>query len=137
MKKILVIISLFIAFSTSHLFAGRYTAATKAIQAARMIESNGYSVREIPGRHLRRGRYRTYNRYLYSGNCYAFVGVGDQNVRDLDVIIYDRNWNYVASDRDSSDVTVAKICPHRSGTYRIRTKMYRGSGYFYQVIGWR
>ena len=136
MKKLFVGLLLLVLFNNI-LVADRYTAQVNAIDAAIKLENLGYTVREIPGRYLRQGHYRTYKRYLYGGNCYAIVGVGDQNVRDLDVIIYDRNWNYVASDTDSSAVSVAKICPRRSGYYRIRTKMYRGHGYFYQVISWR
>jgi len=136
MKKILLIL-LIIGLYSSTAFADRGVAASKAIKAGFELERRGYTVREIPGTYLRQGRYRTYNRYLYGGNCYAIVGVGDNRVRDLDVIIWNRNWRRVARDNDSSDVTVASFCPRRSGTYRIRTKMYRGSGHFYQVIAYR
>lgn len=136
MKKIIFVL-LFLGVSASSLFSDRFTAQENAVTAAIELENRGYTIREIPGRYLSQGHYRTYNRYLYGGNCYAIVGVGDQHVRDLDVIIYDRYWNVVASDTDSSSVSAAKICLRHSGTYRIRTKMYSGNGYFYQVIAWR
>lgn len=137
MRKNIFIGLVLILLSTSTLFADRATAAENAIVASIHLENQGYSIKDIPGRHLRNNHYRTYNRYLYSGNCYAIVGVGDNNVRDLDVVVYDRYWNWVVSDRDSQSVSAVRICPRRSGTYRIRTTMYRGSGYFYQVIGWK
>jgi len=136
MKKILAGL-LIIGLSYSMLYADRSTAAAKAIIVGAALEQDGYTVKDIPGRYLEQGHYRTYNRYLYSGNCYAIVGVGDENVNDLDVIVWDRNWNYVVQDSDSSNVSAVTVCPNRSGTYHIRTKMYSGSGYFYQVIAWK
>jgi len=136
MRKILISL-LIMGLSTNLIFADRGTAGAKAILVGASLESDGYTVRDIPGRHLRSGHYRTYNRYLYSGSCYAIVGVGDDNVRDLDVVVWDGNWNRVASDRDSSDISAVKICPRWSGTFHIRTTMYRGSGYFYQVIAYK
>ena len=136
MKKLLAGLLLF-GILNNFLIADRYTAQANAVAAALTLESKGYTVREIPGRYLKHGHYRTYKRYLYAGNCYAIVGVGDQNVRDLDVIVYDRYWNYVTSDTDASPISVVEICPRHSGYFRIRTKMYGGHGYFYQVIAWR
>ncbi len=136
MKK-LFLVSLILLSSFSSLYADRATAAAKAIIVAANLEGRGYTIKNIPGRYLRHRHYRTYNRYLYSGNCYAIVGVGDNGVRDLDVYVWNRYWNLVAKDTDASNVSVATICPRRSGTYHIRTFMYSGSGYFYQVIAYR
>jgi len=136
MKKLLIaFILVFIGINS--LYADRATAAAKAIIAAANLESNGYYIRNIPGRYLRQGHYRTYNRYLYRGSCYAIVGVGDNSVRDLDVYVWDNYWNLVAEDSDSSSVSVASFCPRHSGTYHIRTKMYSGHGFFYQVIAYK
>lgn len=136
MKKILVSI-LFIVMSMTTLHADRYTANSNARYTASILEDAGYSIRDIAGRHLSNRGYRTYNRYLYSGNCYAVVSVGDDNVRDLDIKVWDRYWRYIGADRDSDRSAVVKICPRYSGTYRFRTVMYSGSGHFRMLLGWR
>jgi len=136
MKKIFFSFLLGALLNTT-LFANMATANANALLTAMYLESNGYYIKDISGRHLRTGHYRTYNRYLYSGNCYVIASVGDNNVRDLDIKVWDRYWNYVGTDSDSSKTAVVKICPNRSGTYRFRTKMYRGSGYFRMIIGWK
>jgi len=123
--------------SSNILLADSATAAARAIEVGLLLEGEGYSVRDIPGTYLKNNHYRTYNRYLYAGSCYSIVGIGDQNVRDLDVYVWDRHWNRVAQDSDTSNISAVKICPSRSGTFHIRTMMYGGSGHFYQVIAWK
>ncbi len=136
MKKILISL-LFLVISSTTLLADRCTANANAYDTARLLQYDGYSIRDIAGRHLRQKHYRTYNRYLYSGNCYAIVSVGDNNVRDLDLKVYNRRWRYIGGDRDSSRAAVVQFCPNYSGTYRFRTVMYRGSGHFRMLIGYR
>ena len=136
MRKILINL-LFLAMFSTTLSADRYTANANAYVVADYLENYGYSIRDIAGRHLGRKGYRTYNRYLYSGNCYAVVSVGDNSVRDLDIKVYNRYWDYIGADRDSDRSAVIEFCPRRSGTYRFRTIMYRGSGYFRMLIGWK
>jgi len=136
MKKITFIVFA-IAFFTQLSFADRHTAHYRAIETANQLEAKGFSIHSIPGRHLRYNHYRTYNRFLYRGTCYGIIGVGDQYVRDLDVIIYDKYWRYVTADTGSSHVSAVDFCPRHTGMYHIRTRMRGGSGYFYQVIGHR
>jgi len=136
MKKILISM-LFIAISSTSLLADRATANANAIITAIYLEGYGYTIQDISGRHLRTNHYRTYNRYLYSGTCYAIASIGDDDVRDLDIQVWDRNWNYITSDSDSSKTAVVEVCPRYSGTYRFRTRMYSGSGYFRMIMGWK
>jgi len=137
MKKLLSIL-LIAGLGAGSLMAGSLSEAKRNAIAAMLAERNkGYYIKEAPGTYLRQGHYRTYSRYLYRGNCYVFVGVGDNTVRDLDAVLYDRLFNVIASDTSSDATPVIHFCPRRSGLYRIRTKMYRGHGYFFQVIGWK
>ncbi len=136
MKKILMSM-LFIAISSTSLLADRATAVSNAIVAGMILENQGYIVKNIGGKYLRRKGYRTLNRYLYSGNCYAVVSVGDNNVRDLDLKVYDRYWDYLGTDNDSDKTALIKICPRHSGTFRFRTIMYNGSGYYRMVLAWK
>ncbi len=117
--------------------ANRAEAKDNAYKAAVVLTVAGYNLKGMKGEYLSTNGYRTYTSYLYSSNKYVVVGAGDNSVRDLDVQIYDRNWNLIASDNDSSSVSVAEFYPPHSGTYYIRTKMYSGSGYFFQMVGWK
>lgn len=119
-------------YATSH-----SQAKSRAYDTARALTNLGYTFKGYKGQYLGAGQYKTYTSYLYSGNQYAIVGAGDNTVRDLDVQVYDRNWNLVSSDSGTSNVSVAKFYPPHSGTYIIRTKMYSGHGYFFQMVGWK
>ena len=137
MKKLLSIL-IIAGLSVSSLMAGSLSEAKLNAIAAMVAEkAKGYNVKEAPGTYLRQGHYRTYSRYLYRGNCYVFIGAVDNTVRDLDAILYDRLFNVIASDTSSKKNPIIQFCPRRSALYRIRTKMYRGHGYFFQVIGWK
>ena len=137
MKKILFILIMLGVVGTSLMAGSWYVARRNADAAMIALRSQGYYIKSVAGRYLRHGHYRTYNRYLYRGNCYAFVGVGDDTVTDLDSILYDRYFNFIASDRLVDNIPTIYFCPRYSGLYRIRTRMYGGYGYFYQVIGWK
>ena len=136
MKKT-IFVMLCMAFFTPLAFASQSNAHHRAVDTASRLSAKGYHIHSIPGRHLRHNHYRTYNRFLYSGTCYGIVGVGDQNIWDLDVVVYSPSWNYVTSDSGSSRVSAVEFCPTRSGMYHIRTRVRGGAGWFYQVIGYR
>ena len=123
---------------TGVLYATSYSQAKdKAYASAVLLSAAGYNLKGMKGQYLDSGEYKTYSSYLYSGNDYVIIGAGDNSVRDLDVQVYDRNWNLIISDTDSSDVSTVRFTPPHSGTYIIRTKMYSGHGYFFQMVGWK
>ena len=137
MKKILLTLTI-LGIAGSSLMAGSLYEARRNAAAAMAVErSEGYFIKDVPGTYLRHNHYRTYSRYLYRGNCYVFVGVGDNTVTDLDAILYDRYFNILDYDTGYDKNPVIKFCPSYSGLYRIRTRMAGGHGYFYQVIGWK
>ena len=57
------------------------------------------------------GYYNQVDRTFYRGNTYALVGVGDSRVSDLDLKVYDENWNLI----DSDEVVLKLISPLRPG----------------------
>lgn len=142
MKKILLISSLLFIISSNYLFADRETANINASGISALLENEGYSIRDIAGKHLSNKGYRTYNRFLYSDSCYAIVSVGDDGVIDLDLKVWNStdhsNWVYLGSE-DSTDKSaiIKPFCPTRSGRYSFRTIMYNGSGDFRMLIGWK
>jgi len=136
MKKFFII-SLISLFLATNIYADFATAKTKAVIVAIKLQESGFTLKGGDGQYLGNKRHKTYSAYLYAGNTYAIIGVGDENVNDLDVRIYDRDWNLIANDSDSSAISAVKFYVGRSGTYYIKTKMYSGSGYFYQIVGWK
>jgi len=137
MKKKLLILTI-LGFTATSLFADSlYIAKRNAVRAIKAERKVGYNVKSVAGRYLRYGHYRTYNRYLYRGNCYVFFGVGDNTITNLDAALFTRNFRLIGADIRRSKNTVIKFCPRRSGLYRIRTKVNGGHGYFFQVLGWK
>ena len=137
MKKFFLSI-LFLAIGFGTLHADNYDdARSNAYTAALYLTAAGYNIKGYKGEYLGTSETVTYKVYMYSGNQYVVLGAGDNRVGDLDVEVYDSNGNLVASDRDYSAVSVAKFTPAYSGTYYVRTRMYSGNGYFFQMVGWR
>ena len=60
---------------------------------------------------------------LRAGTSYGIVGVCDRDCRDLDIALYDRAGNRIASDFKNDDTPFIRINPNRSGAYRIRVIM--------------
>jgi hypothetical protein len=76
---------------------------------------------------LDRGQSYTMARTLYRGNEYALLAGGCEYTRDIDLYVYDRNWNLISYDRDSDKVALANFNASYSGTYYVRVKMYRAT----------
>lgn len=76
---------------------------------------------------LDRGQSYTMARTLYRGNEYALLAGGCEYTRDIDVYVYDRNWNLISYDRDADKVALANFNASYSGTYYVRVKMYRAT----------
>jgi hypothetical protein len=81
------------------------------------------------GERLDEGDTYTIKTTLFSSNSYALIGAGDSTVRDLDIELYDENFNLIDRDTQTDAYPIVKVTPAWSGTFYIRAKMYRGSGY--------
>ncbi len=71
---------------------------------------------------------RTYTRYLYSGNDYTAVAVGDSRIADTDLIVYRKSggsWVEVTRDADASNAAVCTFHCSSSGDYKFEIKAYR------------
>lgn len=112
------------------------TLEARALLAVAALEDAGYTFKTSKSGYLSSGHYSYRSTYLYSGVNYAIVGVGD-SIRDLDTVLYDENWNVVASDKRSHDTSQVLISPKWDGKFYIKTKAYGGSGNYAQVIGWQ
>lgn len=63
---------------------------------------------------------------LKEGEAYTFVGGGDEDVRDLDMFIVDRNENIIASDIEDDDTPIPDFVAPYSGRYSIRMQLISG-----------
>jgi hypothetical protein len=98
--------------------------------AAALIRSEGYSCRNrVGGKRLNEDGSYTVKTTLYSGNDYAIIGAGDSDVRDLDIELYDENFNLIDRDTQDDALPIVKVSPRWSGRFYIRATMYRGYGY--------
>ena len=60
---------------------------------------------------------------LQPGTSYAFMGVCDEDCRDIDLRLYDPSGNEVASDLREDDWPIVMVTPSYSGTYQVRVVM--------------
>lgn len=81
---------------------------------------------------------QTFNVNLRSGISYAFVGVCDEDCRDIDLRVYDENGNLVDSDTGADDYPLVRVSPRWSGQFQVKVTManctastcYYGMGIF-------
>lgn len=81
------------------------------------------------GERLSEGQNYTYSTTLYEGNTYYVFAAGDYSVDDLDIILYDENWNEIDKDTQTDALPIVEVSPRWSGTFYVRVKMYSGYGY--------
>jgi len=136
-KSLLFIMGLFLTFSVSVSANSIDEVKYKAAKAISILKADGYHIKSAKAGYLNEKGYKTFSITLYKGNTYQFIGVGDSNVKDLDVKIYDENWHLVEKDTDSSSVSIAMITPKWTGTFYVKTKIYRGHGYWVQLSAWK
>ena len=55
------------------------------------------------------------DRTLYDGLQYVFVAFGDDDAQDVDLYVYDEDWNLISRDNDSSSTAVVKVTPAWTG----------------------
>lgn len=123
--------ALFFSFSPQISFAsGCDSRSLQNLQTIKnYAERRGYSCRnQVGGTYLKTGGNYIIRTTLYSGNNYLLVGQGNENVRDLDIILADENGNEIDRDQRSDATPIVKVRPKWSGTYYVIGHMYRGRG---------
>ena len=124
---IIVASSLIVALPSAGL-ASRRSARDTALETARRIVAAGFDIRETyRSGLLRKGGRHVVRMTLYRGNEYALVGGGCRDCYDLDLILYDENWNQIDRDRMSDRVPIVTVRPRWSGTYYVVVEMYHST----------
>jgi hypothetical protein len=134
-KQLLAVIALALALPlVVPVRADMEDARNKLQRALEKVKEYGYTLGD-GGRgaswwvwNMNPGYYNQVDRTLFRGNNYALVAAGDSRVIDVDLKIYDENWNLVDSDTDNSSIAIVTFRPKWTGTFHIRTIYYSGRG---------
>lgn len=88
------------------------------------------------GQHLSQGESVTYRTTLYANTNYFLYAAGCSGVSDLDIRLYDENWNLISKDTETDAVPMVAVTPKWSGTFYIRMIMYSGNGHANVATCW-
>ena len=125
-KKMLLTFTCFLLSSLLiFTFATRQEAENTALASAVALSAYGFDFRDYYELGvLDRNRSSTFARTLYRGTEYALVAGGCNYTRDIDLYIYDRDWNLIRADESTSQSAGISFLARYTGTYYIRVKMY-------------
>ena len=80
--------------------------------------------------------YTVRNLLLNSRTPYSFVGVCDNDCRDLDLELYDENGNLIDKDVQNDDMPEVIVRPKSTGTFKLKVVMENCSeSYCYYGVG--
>jgi hypothetical protein len=79
----------------------------------------GWAVRTATNTTLGNGEHRVYLVTLYAGNDYKILACGDDNVANIDLVLYDASGNQVATDGSNDREPVLAYTPTVTDTYYI------------------
>lgn len=102
------------------------------------IRARGYeSYGEIARGALQEGQDRDFSLSLEGGKCYAIVAVGDNGVRNLDLIVRSPRGRQVDRDVAEDARPIVRVCADDTGDYEMKVSMAQGAGNFlYQAYRW-
>ncbi len=108
----------------------RFVALHNAMQAMGMSRVGAISEGSLP-----EGAEARIESDLRGGECYTFVALGDDRVRDVNLRVVDEAGEEIARDTTYDRHAAAQVCPDESGTYQVVVRMASGQG-GYTVTSW-
>jgi hypothetical protein len=127
LKTAIALFSGIVLLTPTVALAGRFTDQVRGqlMQAAISLGINGsYELTHNPVvDDLRDNQSKTFNVNLRSGISYAFVGVCDEDCRDIDLRLYDDNGNLVGSDVGPDRYPLVRVSPRWSGQFQVKVTM--------------
>ncbi len=81
--------------------------------------TSGWAVRTATNVTLGSGEHRVYLVTLYSGNEYKILACGDDNVANIDIVLYDAQGNQVGADASSDREPTLTYTPTLTDTFYI------------------
>jgi hypothetical protein len=125
-----------------NVLAGQATSGATIDQNFRLLDADmrarGYeSYGDVSRGSLQQGGEQTYPIQLEGGKCYAILGVGDNGVRDLDLVLVDGSGRPIDRDVEADARPVVRVCAATTGEYRMQVRMAAGQGNFvYSPYRW-
>ncbi len=93
------------------------------------MHARGYESYGQPSRsQLTESQTQDYPIELEGGKCYALLAVGDNGVRDLDLIVMDASDHEVDRDVETDARPIVRVCAQQTGRYKMQVRMYSGQG---------
>ena len=85
--------------------------------------------------YLYEGQEEQFSTVFETGRCYRVIAVGAPTMIDLDLFVYDENWNLIDQDTATDNQPVLgmganMLCPRWTGPFYITARAYRGFGEF-------
>ena len=101
-----------------------------------VIEPRGYdTLRNEDSDVLAQGQTMTYTVTLYRGVSYVLFAAGDENIRDLDIFLYDENGNLIDRDTSNDNIPVVSVTPKWTGSFKLNVRNYAGRrGWYHMAI---
>lgn len=102
------------------------------------MQARGYEVYGEPSRgQLAEAASERFRITLEGGKCYAILAVGDNGVRDLDLIVRGANGEAIDRDIEADARPIVRVCPQSNGEQEIEVRMANGGGRFiYSAYRW-
>lgn len=89
----------------------------------------------VLGAFVQNGKAISFSRRLEAGKKYAFVGAGDDNATDIDIVIKDADGNKVSEDSEDDAKPVAVFeCP-KTGVYAVRLELPKAEKAAFCALG--
>lgn len=137
-KTILIFLAIASCLSPTLLMSATEQSLEKLIKFNAVLSAKGYSCRDsVEGRYLAKNQSYTVNTTLYEENTYTLVAAGNVHVKDIDIVVYDENYNAVIRDTDDDPNPVVLFSPKWSGKFHIKVTMYKGKGYSNLMTCWK
>lgn len=116
----------------SHLHGTQDDAVLNAAIIGSRLEITGdWVVRGFATGKLYAGQTKTLETRLVGGVTYRFIAAGCDDADDVDIRLYDDNWNLIDMDNDGQDrgdlasrIAIADVTPRRNGRFYIRVTLH-------------
>ena len=142
MKKLIIpAIALASMFITPSADATTAQAKARAHRIASALKSKGISFRDKYWHGLLRYKGSTTIKTKLSANTqYILVGGGCHDAYDVDIMVYDQNWNLIGRDTKVDATPIVRVTPKWSGTFYIKVKLARSTrngAHYALIVGYK
>jgi hypothetical protein len=131
MKKIISLILIFSIFSIISGFATEQEAIDNLVAYASAaivtLQNQGYYV-EVPENagqvfYLKTGQYIKIDGTFYKGTNYVIVGSGDSSAVDVNIEVYDANWNLIFNENSKGVNSDVILTPNYTADMHVMVKL--------------